>query len=441
MESLNRILKGLENILNSRGGESYAWEYPYGKNYEMVTLANVYNPTHIKRHPYHIVKSTMAPILTAVPLGFFVLHYFGVMKGIISVQGAVIAFIGGLVLWGISITYDSIIDQQHTFEVRRGLVIGMLLFIASEVMFFFSFFWSFFFISLSPTIAIGCVWPPYGLHVYNHLGLPLLNTVILLLSGAILTDGYAVLTERKIAHEGQNSAYKKMMICFEAYENMVQKYEDGINNGRATNFLQNVKENGLSQKFIEELKDTAEVAQTSTETGKNLGVLKGKLIMWELNINVMSLKEEVKNEAQGDIEISRDLWVAAHQVVRVFLDYRNTLILNRLKLTLVCAVLFLYCQSIEYINAPFSLNDGIYGSLFFLLTGFHGFHVFIGSLLISIITFRFLIGNFGLLHVGTKFEIFKSRSTGFACTLFYWHFVDVVWLFLYLVIYWWSSNI
>ncbi|KAM9967966.1 hypothetical protein ACTFIW_000502 (mitochondrion) [Dictyostelium discoideum] len=93
--------------------------------------------------------------------------------------------------------------------------------------------------------------------------------------------------------------------------------------------------------------------------------------------------------------------------------------------TLVCAVVFLFCQGYEYYFAPFSMNDGIYGSLFFLLTGFHGFHVLVGSILIGIITIRFIVGNFELLNVGTQFQIFKNKSTGFACTLFYWHFVDI----------------
>ncbi|KAM9997320.1 hypothetical protein ACTFIZ_002360, partial [Dictyostelium cf. discoideum] len=146
-------------------------------------------------------RGTVAPLAVTLPLGFFVLNYFGVVSSKLGLLLALSSFIGGLVIWTISVIFDSLYDQQHTYEVKRGLVMGMMMFIISEVMFFFSFFWSYFYISLSPNIAIGCVWPPYGLTVYSYMGLPLLNTVLLLLSGAILTDGYTILTEQKAVHE------------------------------------------------------------------------------------------------------------------------------------------------------------------------------------------------------------------------------------------------
>ncbi|KAM9955031.1 hypothetical protein ACTFIR_012875 [Dictyostelium discoideum] len=353
------------------------WGYPTATQ-EVIFLANVYQPKHVKRHPYHIVRGSIAPIMTTLPLAYFVLNYFEVISSKLGLLIALSSFIGGLVVWTISIIFDSLYDQQHTYEVKRGLVMGMMMFIISEVMFFFSFFWSYFYISLSPNIAIGCVWPPYGLTVYSYMGLPLLNTVLLLLSGAILTDGYTILTEQKAVHENN----EKVIAVEEAFENLMNLYcrkkEIAISAG------------------VKELRD----------------------LDWDLYFF------ENPENMEPNYKVPTELSV---------IEYA-------LYFTLVCAVVFLFCQGYEYYFAPFSMNDGIYGSLFFLLTGFHGFHVLVGSILIGIITIRFIVGNFELLNVGTQFQIFKNKSTGFACTLFYWHFVDIVWIFLYIVIYWWEKR-
>jgi heme/copper-type cytochrome/quinol oxidase subunit 3 len=97
-------------------------------------------------------------------------------------------------------------------------------------------------------------------------------------------------------------------------------------------------------------------------------------------------------------------------------------------LTIFLAVYFTTFQVYEYLNAPFSISDGIYGSVFFMATGFHGFHVIIGTLFITICFFRFLRGHFT-----------SSHHVGFEAAAWYWHFVDVVWLFLFVTIYWWGT--
>jgi len=99
---------------------------------------------------------------------------------------------------------------------------------------------------------------------------------------------------------------------------------------------------------------------------------------------------------------------------------------NRLLVTCLLGLVFRALQAIEYIQAPFSISDSTYGSTFFLATGFHGIHIIIGT--------TFLIVCLNQIH-SNKISI--SHLISFEIASWYWHFVDVVWLFLYLSIYWW----
>jgi cytochrome c oxidase subunit 3 len=92
------------------------------------------------------------------------------------------------------------------------------------------------------------------------------------------------------------------------------------------------------------------------------------------------------------------------------------------------AVFFTSLQGFEYITAPFTISDGIYGSTFYMATGFHGFHVFVGTCFLFVCTVRLYLNHFT-----------RDQHFGFEAAAWYWHFVDVVWLFLFITIYWWGS--
>jgi len=106
---------------------------------------------------------------------------------------------------------------------------------------------------------------------------------------------------------------------------------------------------------------------------------------------------------------------------------RHTLI--ALILTLVLAILFTLMQVFEYVNAPFNISDGVYGSCFYMATGFHGFHVIIGTIALYVSFIRIVLNHFTNKH-----------HFGFEAAIWYWHFVDVVWLFLFINVYWWSAQ-
>nr|YP_006234094.1 cytochrome c oxidase subunit III [Extatosoma tiaratum]BAM10921.1 cytochrome c oxidase subunit III [Extatosoma tiaratum] len=99
-----------------------------------------------------------------------------------------------------------------------------------------------------------------------------------------------------------------------------------------------------------------------------------------------------------------------------------------LMITITMGMYFTLLQAYEYLEAPFTISDSIYGSSFFMATGFHGLHVIIGTIFLLVCMMRQLNLHFS-----------KYHHMGFEAAAWYWHFVDVVWLFLYISIYWWGN--
>nr|AKS04351.1 cytochrome c oxidase subunit 3 [Parasagitta elegans]AKS04362.1 cytochrome c oxidase subunit 3 [Parasagitta elegans]AKS04393.1 cytochrome c oxidase subunit 3 [Parasagitta elegans] len=259
----------------------------------------------MNKHPFHIVDFSPWPLLGSVGSLCLVsglvasMHRHGVT---LLLVGMVLILVTSIQWWR-DVTREATFQGKHTSKVESGMRLGMLLFIGSEIFFFVSFFWAFFHSSLSPNIEVGAVWPPVGILAISPFDVPLLNTCILLSSGATITWAHMALLERS--------------------------------------------------------------------------------------------------------------WMETQLSLMV---------------TVVLGIYFTSLQILEYEWAGFTLSDGIYGSTFYVATGFHGLHVFIGTLFIAVMTYRNHCFHFSGVH-----------HFGMEASAWYWHFVDVVWLFLFLSMYWWGS--
>ena len=280
---------------------------PYNKDLKNLKQLTR-NLNNVHKHPYHLVDASPWPFI--ISFGLFFLT-FGLAMYFNNYTGSLLlTFTGFLIIiltmytWFRDIVREAVYEGQHTKQVQLGLRNGMLLFIFSELMFFISFFWAFFHSALSPVPEIGSLWPPLGIETINAWDVPLLNTIILLTSGATIT------------------------------------------------------------------------------------------------------------------------W--AHHAI-IYGDRKNAIF--SLILTISLALFFTSIQMFEYIESTFSISDSIYGTTFFLLTGFHGLHVIIGTIFIIVTTLRLI-----------KHHFTKQHHFGFEAAAWYWHFVDVVWLFLFVALYWWGGN-
>ncbi len=104
-------------------------------------------------------------------------------------------------------------------------------------------------------------------------------------------------------------------------------------------------------------------------------------------------------------------------------------VIRGLALTVLLGLIFTAVQAYEYSHAAFGFADGIYASTFYMATGFHGFHVIVGTIFLIVCLVRAMKGHFT-----------PDHHVGFEAAAWYWHFVDVVWLFLFACIYWWGSG-
>lgn len=263
--------------------------------------------------PYHLVRPSVWPLVGAMVAGLMMggmvlfMHKDKIGSIDLGAGWPVIGLIGVLIVmfaWWRDVVHESSVEHAHSPIVKIGLRYGMALFIASEVMFFSAFFWAYYSAALYPPEILGGVWPPANIKTFDPFDMPLIMTLILLLSGTTVT------------------------------------------------------------------------------------------------------------------------W--AHHAV---LENNQKDLVKALAITVALGLSFSCCQFFEYHHAEFSIKSGMFGSTFFMATGFHGLHVIIGTIFLAVCLWRAKKGHFT-----------PESHFGLEAAAWYWHFVDVVWLFLFISIYWYGSK-
>ena len=188
--------------------------FDYNTSYKININSKVVLPSH----PYHIVDQSPWPIaLSAVLLSLTtsaVLSFHGYPMGDFLLLSSFILLNWGMTLWFKDIITEATYLGAHTDKVQKGISLGVVLFIVSEVFFFLSIFWAYFHSALAPAIEIGSEWPPKGIEPVNASEVPTANTTLLLSSGSAVTVTHHSLVDRLIDWANNGSVATLYMAIF-----------------------------------------------------------------------------------------------------------------------------------------------------------------------------------------------------------------------------------
>lgn len=191
-----------------------------------------------RRHLFHIVDESPWPITMAFSI--FIMFVGFVMYVHLHMHGGFLFLLGLLLViytsinWWRDVIREATFLGHHTSVVRKMMKAGMKLFIVTEVMFFFGFFWAFFHSSLAPAIWIGGIWPPEGFHAPTHKGIAVINTGLLIASAVCITLAHRAIRRNKTREArvgfGMTLMYAFTFLGFQAYEyrNLGFTIADGV---------------------------------------------------------------------------------------------------------------------------------------------------------------------------------------------------------------------